>query len=92
MRSFHEVTLHLIEQCLFKSHLLALKFLPDGHTGDNLLKEYEEITAQYDIEGKIVRLITDDASNNIKAFAALVVVRVEPYFEESPVEVDIDNE
>lgn len=92
MRSFFAVTLHLIEQCLFKSHLLAFKCLSGSHTGDNLLKEYEEITAQYGIEEKVVRLITDNASNNIKAFASLVLPGFEPYFEESPDDVDADNE
>ena len=54
-----------------------------GHTSENLLKEYEAVTAQYNIENKIVRLITDNASNNIKAFGSLIVPGFEPYFEES---------
>ncbi|CAF1444839.1 unnamed protein product [Didymodactylos carnosus] len=54
-----------------------------SHTGDKLLKEYEAIMAQYDIEQKVVRLVTDNASNNIKAFGSLIVPGFEPYFEES---------
>jgi hypothetical protein len=53
------------------------------HTGERLLKEYETITAQYGIEEKVVRLITDNASNNIKAFGSLIVPGFEPYFEGS---------
>ncbi|CAF1194011.1 unnamed protein product [Didymodactylos carnosus] len=83
MRCFYGITIHLIEQCLFKSYLLAFKYLSGSHTGDKLLKEYEAIMAQYDIEQKVVRLVTDNASNNIKAFGSLIVPGFEPYFEES---------
>ena len=31
-----------------------------------------------------MRLVTDNASNNIKAFGSLIVPGFEPYFEESP--------
>jgi hypothetical protein len=43
-----------------------------AHAGDNLHKEYEEIAAQYGNEGKILRMVMHDASNNIKAFVPLV--------------------
>ena len=49
-----------------------------------MLKEYEAIISHYDIEDKVVRLVTDNASNNIKAFGSLIVPGFEPYFEKSP--------
>jgi hypothetical protein len=59
-----------------------------------LLEAYEAATTQYHIEKKVVRLITDNASNNIGAFGALVVPGFEPYFEESVdgFDSDPDNE
>ena len=57
-----------------------------------MLKEYEEITERYGIEQKVVRVITDNASNNIKAFGSLVVPGFEPYFEESADEQDEEDE
>lgn len=100
MRSFYAITVHLIDQCLFKSHLLAFKYISGmffnftcecdpliffcsgSHTGEKLLQAYEETTAQYGVESKVVRLITDNASNNLKAFGAIVVPGFESYFKE----------
>lgn len=52
-----------------------------SHTGDNLLKEYQRVTTTFNIQTKVVRLITDNASNNLSAFGALVIPGFEPYFE-----------
>lgn len=68
-------------------------FALGSHTSDKLLKEYEAIIAQYDIQDKVVRLVTDNASNNVKAFGSLIVPGFETYFKESSDElIDEENE
>ena len=107
MRCFYAITIHFINQCLFKSHLLAFKYLSGlsfklvlkemflfalgSHTSDKLLKEYEALIAQYDIQDKVVRLVTDNASNNVKAFGSLIAPGFETYFKESSDELTGDE-
>ena len=52
-----------------------------SHSGENLRRQLEGVMATYDIEEKVVRIVTDNASNNIKAFDDLVVLGFEVYFE-----------
>ena len=62
-------------------------FLSSGsHTGENLRHQLESILATYDIDDKLVRIVTDNASNNMKAFGDLIVPGFEVYFE--PEEAD----
>ncbi|CAF1531206.1 unnamed protein product [Adineta ricciae] len=51
-----------------------------SHSGENLLAEYERVTTSFGIESKVVRLITDNASNNLSAFGQLLLPGFEPYF------------
>jgi hypothetical protein len=51
-----------------------------SHTGQNLLMEYERILTAFSLGNRIVRLITDNASNNVSAFGELVIPGFEPYF------------
>ncbi|CAF4557278.1 unnamed protein product, partial [Didymodactylos carnosus] len=51
------------------------------HTGDNLRRQLEDATATFNIEEKVVRIVTDKASNNLKAFEQLVIPGFEVYFE-----------
>ena len=68
-------------------------FALGSHTSDKLLKKYEAIIAQYDIQGQVVRLVTDNASNNVKAFGSLIVPGFGTYFKESSDELtDDENE
>ena len=68
-------------------------FALGSHSSDKLLNEYEAIIAQYDIQDKVVRLVTDNASNNVKAFGSLIVPGFETYFKESSDEfTDEENE
>ncbi|CAF1575828.1 unnamed protein product, partial [Didymodactylos carnosus] len=39
------------------------------------------ISSDYNIENKLVRLVTDNAANNVKAFKSLIVTGFEHYFE-----------
>ena len=58
-------------------------FALGSHSSDKLLNEYEAIIAQYDIEDKVVRLVTDNTSNTVKVFGLLLVPGFETYFKES---------
>ena len=60
----------------------ALSFLPmyGSHTANLLLQTYENAIGMFDIEGKLVRLVTDNASNNLKAFQNLIIPGFESYF------------
>mgnify|MGYP002474366779 CR=1 FL=1 len=60
-----------------------LYFVPlyGSHTANLLLHQYESVINALDINAKIVRLVTDNASNNIKAFQDLIIPGFEEYFE-----------
>ncbi|CAF1610989.1 unnamed protein product [Adineta ricciae] len=65
-----------------------LTFLLGPHTGDNLRQRLEDTIAAFDIEDKFVRIATDNASNNLRAFDELVIPGFEVYFE--PEDDDVD--
>lgn len=44
-----------------------------SHSANVLLQTYENIINMFDIETKLVRLVTDNASNNLKAFQNLII-------------------
>lgn len=58
-----------------------LTFILGPHTGENLRRQLEDVMAAFKIEDKVVRIITDNASNNIKAFDELIIPGFESYFE-----------
>ncbi|CAF1205489.1 unnamed protein product [Didymodactylos carnosus] len=83
MRPFYAVTGHSIIDCIFKSYVLLFLPLTGSHTGEALLNEFEKIIlSDYNIENKLVRLVTDNAANNAKAFDSLIVPGFEHYFED----------
>lgn len=64
--------------------------MEEAHTAEALLDEFNEVTRTYDIEHKLVRLVTDNASNVTCAFKDLIVPGFAEYFA-SIEEID-DNE
>ncbi|CAF1246540.1 unnamed protein product, partial [Didymodactylos carnosus] len=62
------------------------------HTGDNLRRQLEDAAATFNIEEKVVRIVTDNASNNLKAFEQLVIPGFEVYFEAEDDEDEHDDE
>lgn len=62
------------------------------HTGDNLRRHLEDTTAAFNIADKVVRIVTDNASNNLKAFDLLVIPGFEVYFEPEDDEDDEEDE
>ena len=56
-------------QFLFSFYSYLKVFTIRTHTDNNLLTEYERVTTTFDIQTKVIRLITDNASNNLAAFS-----------------------
>ena len=53
----------------------------DGsHTSEKLLEYYDSIIHEFQIQDKLSRIVTDNASNNIKAFENLIIPGFEQYF------------
>ncbi|CAF1621781.1 unnamed protein product [Adineta ricciae] len=93
MRAFYAVTIHYINGMgQLKAHLLAFNPLSGSHTSENLYIEYERVSTAFTIGNKIVRLITDNASNNLAAFGELVIPGFESYFVKEEDVEDIDDD
>ncbi|CAF1334543.1 unnamed protein product [Didymodactylos carnosus] len=88
LRSYMGVTLHTIIDKQNKSYLLSFLPLAGRHTGENLISEFEKILQFYSIQKTLVRLVTDNASNMIKAFDKLILPGFEEYFKEENEEVE----
>ena len=61
-----------------------------SHANENLFMEYDRVLINFSIAGKVVRLITDNASNNLSAFGDAVIQSFESYFI-SNVDTDDDD-
>ena len=80
MRPFFSVTAHTINRGHFESYVLAFSPMEEAHTAEALLSKFTDVTRTYDIEHKLVRLVTDNASNVTCAFKDLVVPGFVEYF------------
>ncbi|CAF2815019.1 unnamed protein product [Rotaria sp. Silwood2] len=65
--------------------------LKGRHTTDVLLSEFEKVINYHHIERKLVRLITNNAANNIKVFDTILLRDFEAYFENHDVNNDNNN-
>jgi hypothetical protein len=95
MRSYFGITLHTIINDEYKSYLLSFERLHGKHSGEKLAAEFDRVIQLYDLNDKIVRLITDNASNNLAAFDDIVLPGFEDYFNElegDESEIEQDNE
>lgn len=68
MHSFLGVTVHYIEDWNLRSGLLACKEFHGRHTGENIVTHYDELIEIFNLRNKISHVISDSASNMIKAF------------------------
>ena len=55
-------------------------YIVGSHTGKKLFTEYDRVSTGFSIGGKVIRLISDNASNNLSAFGELVIPSFETYF------------
>jgi len=82
MRSYFGITLHTIIDDKHRSFLLSFERLQGHHTGDKLSEEFDRVIQLYNLNDKIVRLITDNASNNLAAFDNIILLGFEDYFDD----------
>ena len=68
MKSYTGITGHYISNWKLESVLLCCNRFKGRHTAENIYEEYENITLHFDISGKVDHVVTDTASNMIKAF------------------------
>jgi len=65
--SYLGVTVHTLTRGVPSSALLAFKTVRGSHTGQLINDEMEHVTAEFDLKSKIRHVVTDNASNMIKA-------------------------
>jgi hypothetical protein len=89
---------HAFVDNVLKSYVLCFLPLYGSHTANLLLHTYENVVSMFDIQSKLVRLVTDNAANNIKAFENLIIPGFEHYFDsedddndEKESDIDLDN-
>ena len=69
MRSFMEFTTHFVDNHFdLKSRLLCCEHFAERHTAVNIANRYEDVVMRYQIDGKVRRIIRDNASSMKKAF------------------------
>ena len=91
LRSYKGITMHTFVDSQLKSYLLSLTPLNDRHTAEALLSEFERVIDYYHIEKKLVRLITDNATNSIKAFDEILLPGFDVYFKNDNLNNDNNN-
>lgn len=82
MRCYCGITLHTIIDDEYKSFLLSFETLEGRHTGDRLAAEFDRVIQLFNLNDKVVRLITDNASNNLAAFDDIILPGFEDYFDD----------
>ncbi|CAF1525311.1 unnamed protein product, partial [Adineta ricciae] len=80
MRSFFAVSAHAIVDGNFRSFVVCFTPLWGSHSSSLLLEKYEEIVSAFGIKDKVIRLVTDNAANNISAFQDIIIPGFEQYF------------
>ena len=68
MKGFLGITGHYIVDWTMQSVMIACKRFKGKHTSENIRQVYEETIACFDIAEKIEGVISDNASNMVKAF------------------------
>ncbi|CAF2680436.1 unnamed protein product [Rotaria sp. Silwood2] len=86
MRSYFGITLHTIIDDQYKTYVLSFERLKGKHCGDKLAAEFDRVIQMYNLKDKLVRIVTDNASNNQAAFDNLMLPGFEEYFN------DIDDD
>ncbi len=69
MRSYTGITVHYILDWKLESAMLSCNRFKGRHTGENIFQEYENTITSFEISSKLHHVITDHASNMLKAFS-----------------------
>jgi len=71
-------TLHWISptETQLRSCTLQTNFLPHPHTADNIIEELKKVLTQFNLNNKIITLVTDGGANMIKAARDMKIDRV----------------
>lgn len=85
MRGYLGITGHFILDWTLRSVMICCKRFCGKHTAENIRNEYEEIIASFDIAKKIVAIVSDNASNMVKAFSI-------PGYEDEDISQDQDSD
>ena len=71
MHAYLGISVHFItDDWRLLTYLLARSKLSGSHTVDNILSEYESIAMKYNLTSKVLKVVTDNASNLHAAFEA----------------------
>lgn len=76
MRSFFGMTGHFIVDFDLQTVMLSCQRFKGRHTADNIYQVYDDVLDNYSIQNKVSFIITDNASNMIKAFTLFPPVHV----------------
>lgn len=76
MRSFFGMTGHFIVDFDLQTVMLSCQRFKGRHTADNIYQVYDDVLDNYSIQNKVSFIITDNASNMIKAFTLFPPVQV----------------
>ncbi|CAG2238821.1 unnamed protein product [Mytilus edulis] len=67
MRGFLGITGHFILDWAMKSVMICCKRFKGRHTAESIRSEYEEVVTSFEIGFKIAAIVSDNASNMVKA-------------------------
>ena len=80
------ITAHFIDENFkLQSIMLTCTRITGSHTAENIKSTFDEIINNFNLEGKVFTIVTDSASNMIKAFVTL------PGYEEETVEEEDED-
>ncbi len=68
MRSYLGVTAHYVQDFQLKKAMLSCIRFRGSHTAENIAEQYDSLIEEYDLRGKVLTIITDNAANMLKAF------------------------
>ena len=94
MRSYIGITMHVIVDYEMKSAMLACQRVKGRDTGENIAQHYEDVISTYPLNNTRITIVTDNASNMVKAFAlpGFEIERVTDSDDDSEVESDDDDD
>ena len=68
MKGFLGITCHFIFDWSLRSLILGCNRFRGEHNAENIAQNYEELISFYKLKGKVTHIVTDNASNMLKAF------------------------